>query len=138
MGTAWAQRGGACVAGAVVIGTVIGPETLRLGEFSSAFLAHFPKLQARLQHGISGGVCERVKTAELDARFFLGPVVDSSSRQTDKHAQVPNLPQSTLQCLVIGPPEWQTDVPITACRNALAEVWDEVWNEMWNEVWNEL
>ena len=82
-----------------------------------------------MQHGISSVVCERLKTAELDAGFFLGPVVDSSSRQTDKHAQVPILHLGTLQCLVIGPPEWQADMSISACRKAMAEVWDEVWEK---------
>jgi DNA-binding transcriptional LysR family regulator len=91
------------VAGAVAIGTVIDPETLRLGEFLSALLAYFPKVQARLQHGISGGVWERVKSADLDAGFFLGPVVDADSNTS-------SLPLCTLTYVVIGPSEWQTQL----------------------------
>jgi DNA-binding transcriptional LysR family regulator len=89
------------VSGAVVIGTVIDPDTLRLGAFLAALLEYFPKVQARLQHGISGWVMERVKAGEIDAGFYLGPVLDP---------EISSLPMRTLQYLVVAPPAWKEKV----------------------------
>lgn len=85
------------VAGDVVIGTIIDPETLRLGEFLGALLTYFPKVQARLQHGISGWMMERVRLGEIDAAFYIGPVQDP---------EITSLPMRTLQYVVIAPPDW--------------------------------
>ena len=85
------------VAGEVVIGTVIDPDTLRLGSFLGALLAYFPKVQARLQHGISGWVLERVRTGDIDGGFYIGPVLEPD---------VTSLPMRILQYVVIAPPEW--------------------------------
>jgi DNA-binding transcriptional LysR family regulator len=87
------------VAGAVSIGTVIDPDTLRLGAFLGALLDYFPKVQPRLKHGISGWVLERVKDGELDVGFYLGPVNDP---------EIAGVPICTLTYLVIAPPEWAT------------------------------
>jgi DNA-binding transcriptional LysR family regulator len=86
------------VAGEIAIGTVIDPDTLRLGAFLGALLACFPKVRARLQHGISGWVMERVRAGDLDAGFYLGPVLEPD---------ITILPLCTLQYVVIAPPEWK-------------------------------
>jgi DNA-binding transcriptional LysR family regulator len=85
------------VSGEVTIGTVIDPDTLRLGSFLAALMAYFPKVQARLRHGISGWVMGQVNAGELDVCFYLGPVLEPD---------VSSLPMRTLQYVVIGPPEW--------------------------------
>jgi DNA-binding transcriptional LysR family regulator len=89
------------VAGEILIGTVIDPDTLRLGSFLGALLAYFPKIHARLQHGISGWVMERVKSGELDAGFYIGPALDPD---------ISSVPMRTLQYLVVAPPEWRERV----------------------------
>lgn len=86
------------VAGEIVVGTIIDPDTLRLGSFLGALLAYFPKVQARLKHGISGWVLERVRSGDMDAGFYLGPVLDP---------EISSLPMRTLQYRVVGPPEWR-------------------------------
>lgn len=85
------------VAGEVKIGTIIDPDTLRLGSFLGALLAYFPKVEVRLKHGISGWVLEQVRSGDIDAGFYLGPVLDDD---------ISCLPMRTLQYLVVGPPEW--------------------------------
>ncbi len=85
------------VAGDVVIGTVIDPDTLRLGSFLGALLAYFPKVQARLQHGISGWVLERVRAGGIDGGFYIGQVLDPD---------VSSFSMRTLQYVVVAPPEW--------------------------------
>jgi len=85
------------VSGEAVIGTIIDPDTLRLGAFLGAMLEYFPKVQARLRHGISGWVLERVVAGEIDAGFYLGAV---------SHPDISSVPMRTLQYLVVGPPAW--------------------------------
>jgi DNA-binding transcriptional LysR family regulator len=86
------------VAGDLLIGTVIDPDTLRLGAFLGALLAYFPKVHARLQHGISGTVLHRVKAGEIDVGFYIGPVLEPD---------ITSVPVRTLQYLVVAPPDWQ-------------------------------
>jgi DNA-binding transcriptional LysR family regulator len=62
------------VAGQVRLGTIIDPESIRLGSFLGAVLQYYPLLQMKLQHGISGTILERLEAGEIDAGFYLGPV----------------------------------------------------------------
>ncbi len=64
------------VAGQLKLGTIIDPESLRLGEFLGGVLQEHPLIDVKLHHGISGWVMERVLAGELDAGFYLGPVND--------------------------------------------------------------
>lgn len=102
------------VSGDVVIGTIIDPDTLRLGSFLGALLAYFPKVQVRLQHGISGWVLERVRAGELAAGFYLGPVLDPD---------VSSLPMRTLQYLVVGPPGWRERLEAATWADVGAMPW---------------
>jgi DNA-binding transcriptional LysR family regulator len=102
------------VTGDVVIGTVIDPETLRLGSFLGALMAYFPKVRVRLQHGISGGVHERVRSGELDAGFYIGPVLD---------LEVSCLLMRNLQYVVIAPPEWHTRMARADWADVAAMPW---------------
>jgi DNA-binding transcriptional LysR family regulator len=102
------------VAGAVSIGTVIDPESIRLGSFLSALLNYFPKVQPRLQHGISGWVLERVKAGELDVGFYLGPVTDPD---------VASLPMCSLTYLIIAPPAWESRMQTATWADVAAMPW---------------
>nr|WP_295778416.1 LysR family transcriptional regulator [Rhodoferax sp.] len=102
------------VSGEVIIGTVIDPDTLRLGSFLGALLEYFPKVQARLRHGISGWVMERVNGGEIDAGFYLGPVV---------HPDISSLHMRTLQYLVVGPPQWSSQLQVAGWADLAAMPW---------------
>jgi len=64
------------VTGKLKLGTIIDPESLRLGELLSEMQQHYPEVEIVLEHGISGSVLHRVKAGELDACFYLGTVDD--------------------------------------------------------------
>lgn len=102
------------VTGSVVIGTIIDPDTLRLGSFLGALLAYFPKVQARLRHGISGWVLEQLRSGEIDAGFYLGPVLE---------ADVSSLPMRTLQYVVVGPPHWREQLARSGWNDIAALPW---------------
>jgi DNA-binding transcriptional LysR family regulator len=102
------------VAGVVDLGTVIDPDTLRLGSFLSALLNYFPKVQPRLRHGISGWVLERVKMGELAAGFHLGPVIDPD---------VASLPMCNLTYLVVAPASWEQRMKSANLADLAAMPW---------------
>jgi DNA-binding transcriptional LysR family regulator len=89
------------VSGAIVVGTIIDPETLRLGSFLGTLLAFFPKVQVRLQHAISGVVLDWVKSGEVDVGFYLGPVAVDD---------VQSMPLTAIEYVVVGPPDWRSRI----------------------------
>jgi DNA-binding transcriptional LysR family regulator len=80
LAAARALRGEVC--GELHIGTIIDPESIRLGPLLSALLTHYPKIDVRLEHGISGTVLERLGAGALDACFYLGSVDDAELHVT--------------------------------------------------------
>ncbi|MGU7782636.1 LysR family transcriptional regulator [Burkholderia sp. PU8-34] len=63
--------------GTLRLGTIIDPESIRLGELLREMRQHHPQVEVVLEHGISGSVLQRVKAGELDACFYLGTVDDA-------------------------------------------------------------
>jgi len=60
------------VAGTLRIGTVVDPESIRLGDLTAAAVERYPRLELELQHEISGAALEGVRDGRLDASFFFG------------------------------------------------------------------
>lgn len=64
------------VGGTFRLGTIIDPESIRLGGLLSALQHYYPEIDVHLQHGISGTALQRLTSGQLDACFFLGSTVD--------------------------------------------------------------
>ncbi|HZW14031.1 MAG TPA: LysR family transcriptional regulator [Noviherbaspirillum sp.] len=58
--------------GQVSIGTILDPEFIRLGPFLRRLVETYPQVSTRLQHGMSGGVLQQIRSGELDVGYFLG------------------------------------------------------------------
>lgn len=65
-----AMRNG--VYGTLSIGTILNPETIRLGACLQYLVEHHPNVQPRLRHGMSGWVLSQVRSGALDTAFHLG------------------------------------------------------------------
>src|SRR5437870_743024 len=65
------------VSGALRLGTIIDPESIRLGPLLAALLELYPHLDVSLLHGISGGVLQMLKEKQVDACFYLGTLKDA-------------------------------------------------------------
>lgn len=65
------------VCGTLRLGTIIDPKSIRLGELLVELQQHHPGIEVRLEHGISGGVLQRLRNDEIDACFFLGAIDDA-------------------------------------------------------------
>ncbi len=85
------------VAGVIRLGTIIDPESIRLGSFLGAVLQFHPLLQMKLLHGVSGSVMAQLLAGEIDAGFYLGEVA------------TPGIGQVLLRSVtyrVVAPPDW--------------------------------
>jgi len=60
------------VAGTLRIGTVVDPESIRLGSLTAAAVERHPRLELELQHEVSGAALDSVREGRLDASFFFG------------------------------------------------------------------
>lgn len=60
------------IAGALRIGTVSNPASLRVGDLLAAAIERYPQLQLELQHEVSGVALEAVREGRLDASFYFG------------------------------------------------------------------
>ena len=60
------------VAGRLRIGTVVDPDSIRLGDLMAAAVARYPRLELELQHEVSGAALEGVRDGRLQASFFFG------------------------------------------------------------------
>jgi DNA-binding transcriptional LysR family regulator len=86
------------VFGQVKLGTIIDPEYLRLGPFLGRLLVDHPRIDIKLQHGISGWVLEQISAGALDAGFCLG--------DTGAAHELASLQLALPMYCVVGPAQW--------------------------------
>jgi DNA-binding transcriptional LysR family regulator len=85
------------VAGPLRLGTIIDPESIRLGPLLTALLQYYPQVDVSLLHGISGGVLQMLREGTVDACFYLG---------TLKDADIAVRQLSLEHYVVVGPVAW--------------------------------
>jgi DNA-binding transcriptional LysR family regulator len=64
------------ISGVLRLGTIIDPESIRLGPLMAALLKFYPHVEVSLNHGISGSVLQMLQDEQVDACFYLGTVRD--------------------------------------------------------------
>ncbi len=85
------------VTGTLRLGTIVDPDSIRLGPLLAALLQFYPHLDVSLVHGISGAVLQRLRAGEVDAGFHLGAVKD---------AQIAVRPLALEHYRVVAPAAW--------------------------------
>jgi len=68
------------LSGTLRLGTIIDPQSIRLGELLLQLQQQFAGVDVKLEHGVSGSCLARLQAKELDACFFLGALDDPSLR----------------------------------------------------------
>jgi DNA-binding transcriptional LysR family regulator len=86
------------VSGVLRLGTIVDPESIRLGPLLAMLVERHPQVDVRLRHGISGVVLRLLLAGEVDAAFFLGPL---------QHPDVAVHPLALEHYVVVGPVAWQ-------------------------------
>lgn len=90
------------ISGTLRLGTIVDPQSIRLGDLLVEMQRQFPGIDVKLEHGISGSVLERLQAEELDACFFLGAVDDPELKAI----------QLSLESYVVAvPAAWRERIP---------------------------
>ena len=67
-----AKRLSGDVSGALCIGTVSNPDSIRLGALMALAVSQHPRMELELHHEVSGAALEGVREGRLDASFYFG------------------------------------------------------------------
>lgn len=105
---------GGSLSGALRLGTIIDPESIRLGPLLSALLELYPHVDVSLIHGISGGVLQLLKEKQVDACFYLGPLKDT---------EVAVRQLALEHYVVIGPVAWEERLRSATWEELAAMPW---------------
>lgn len=100
------------VSGKLRLGTIIDPDSIRLGPLLAALVQSHPHVDVSLVHGISGSVLKMLREHRLDACFYLGKVDDP---------QIAAQPLRLEHYVIVAPAEW-TQRMLTATWNDLAKM----------------
>jgi len=87
--------------GTVSIGTILNPQTIRLGAILQHMASHYPEVRTRLRHAMTGQVLDQIRSGTLDAGFYLGMPGDIDGIEFHAIALMP------ITYYVIAPKGWQ-------------------------------
>lgn len=102
------------VSGALRLGTIVDPESIRLGPLLAALVHYYPQLDVSLLHGISGGVLKLLQEGQVDACFYLGPLRD---------ADIAVRLLALEHYVVVGPAAWQERLRHATWNDLAAMPW---------------
>jgi len=102
------------VSGALRLGTIVDPESIRLGPLLAALLQFYPQVDVSLLHGISGGVLQMLREGQVDACFYLG---------TLKDAEIAVRQLSLEHYVVVGPVAWAEQLRSATWEELAAMPW---------------
>jgi len=105
---------GGSLSGALRLGTIIDPESIRLGPLLAALLELYPHVDVSLIHGISGGVLQLLKEKQVDACFYLGTLKDT---------EVAVRQLALEHYVVIGPVAWEERLRSATWEDLAAMPW---------------
>lgn len=106
--------------GKLGIGTILNPETIRLGACLQYMVERYPNVQPRLKHGMSGWVINQVRSGDLDTSFYLGPAGDDASGP-----EFISILLTPIEYFVIAPKGWGARVGNASWAQIAALPW--VW-----------
>ncbi len=89
------------LSGTVSIGTILNPQTIRLGAVLQYMASHYPEVRTRLRHSMTGQILEQLASGALDVGFFLGTPAESDGVELHAVALMP------ITYYVIAPKGWQ-------------------------------
>jgi DNA-binding transcriptional LysR family regulator len=89
------------LSGTVAIGTILNPQTIRLGAILQHMASRYPEVRTRLRHAMTGQVLDHIRSGTLDAGFYLGLPGDVDGVEFHAISLMP------ITYYVIAPKGWQ-------------------------------
>lgn len=102
------------ISGTLVIGTVIDPDSLRLGSLLGGLVQALPLLEIKTRSGDAETLREAVATASLQASFYIGP----------------NIPRD-VNGLMLRTMQYRIAAPFSLRERVLHAGWREIANMPW-------
>lgn len=102
------------VSGVLRLGTIIDPESLRLGPLLAELLRFYPHVDVSLVHGISGSVLQMLRDGQVDACFYLGTVRDP---------EIAVHPLTVEHYVVVAPAAWEARLRQATWADLAAMPW---------------
>jgi DNA-binding transcriptional LysR family regulator len=102
------------IAGKLILGTVLDPASLRVGELLARALERHPQLELELRHVVSHEAMEGVRSGELDASFYFG------DRPAD---DIVSIPLRDIRYRVCAPAAWAEVLQSTTWEGLAARPW---------------
>jgi DNA-binding transcriptional LysR family regulator len=87
--------------GTISIGTILNPQTIRLGAVLHYMASRYPEVRTRLRHSMTGHVLDRIHNGTLDVGFYLGAPAEKDSAEWYVYPLMP------ITYYVIAPKGWQ-------------------------------
>lgn len=115
------------VRGSLRIGSILDPESIRLGAFLNTLVRRAPAIRTELSHGMSGNVPEGILRGELDVGYYVG----NANEAVGGGAVPPDDAGPLFHCLelvpftyrVIAPPGWESRMTGRGWRELAALPW---------------
>ncbi|KHK54842.1 LysR family transcriptional regulator [Ralstonia sp. A12] len=102
------------VSGVLRLGTIIDPESIRLGPLLAALLQFYPHIDVTLAHGISGSVLQMLRDGQVDAGFYLGTLHDP---------EITVHPLAVEHYVVVAPAAWEAKLRGASLQDLAAMPW---------------
>lgn len=102
------------VSGVLRLGTIIDPESIRLGPLLAALLQFYPHIDVTLAHGISGSVLQMLRDGQVDAGFYLGTLHDP---------EITVHPLAVEHYVVVAPAAWEAKLREASLQDLAAMPW---------------
>ncbi|WP_091569231.1 LysR family transcriptional regulator [Oryzisolibacter propanilivorax] len=102
------------VTGALLLGTVAEPDSLRLGSFLGALVEALPLLEIRTRGGLAEELRDQVAAGLMQGAFYIGPHIPR---------EVAGLALQTLHFRVAGPPALREAILRAGWRELAALPW---------------
>ncbi|MGM3277072.1 LysR family transcriptional regulator [Ralstonia sp. 24A2] len=102
------------VSGVLRLGTIIDPESIRLGPLLAALLQFYPHIDVTLAHGISGSVLQMLRDGQVDAGFYLGTLHDP---------EITVHPLAVEHYVVVAPAAWEAKLRGASLQELAAMPW---------------
>ncbi|CAJ0822500.1 LysR family transcriptional regulator [Ralstonia flaminis] len=102
------------VSGVLRLGTIIDPESIRLGPLLAALLQFYPHIDVTLAHGISGSVLQMLRDGQIDAGFYLGTLHDP---------EITVHPLAVEHYVVVAPAAWEAKLRGASLQELAAMPW---------------
>ncbi len=105
-----AQKQSSLITGKLIIGTIVDPAFIRLGDLLSQLQNEYPQIETQLIHGVSGETLQRLNKGQINAGFYLSAAEGSDPLITSNSEPLFIDQLAEFNYTVIAPSGWDAKI----------------------------